>query len=329
MLGRGPLRVIIFETILVATLCAQDVNRDAPPSSSAPEDISRRLHRVFASSGQEEAAVRALASHQYSSLERMLAEEHPQSAAEASELKCLEGVVAFMGGRMNPAVASFEQAAKFAPLKDADSFTLAMAYVSLGDAEHARSVLASLAAKHPRDAIYLYWLGRLDYYQRRYEQAVEKLKKAAELDASSSRIWNSLGLAYDMQGLSDEALDALKRAVQFNRQEPRPSPWPPHDLAFLLLRINRANEAEVMLREALKYDPDMPEAHLHLGRALEAEGQDEAAIHEYAAAVKLDPVSPDACYPLAMLYKRLHRDSEAEAMFAEFKKRKRNLPSSP
>ena len=132
-----------------------------------------------------------------------------------------------------------------------------------------------------------------------------------------------------MQGLAEEALPALTKAAELNRKEGRPSPWPPHDLGFFLLRTNRLREAEGLFREALKYDPDMPEAHLHLGRTLEAEGHSEGAIPEYEAAVKLDPTSPDACYPLAMLYKKLHRDSEAEAMFAELKKRKQSLPATP
>jgi Flp pilus assembly protein TadD len=329
MLHLGRLLGMMFAIVFATSLFAQDSRRDGSPATSRGEDISKRLERVFTTSGQAQTALSALASHEYSNLERMISELEPLRPAELAELKSLEGVIAFMDGKMNAAVESFGQAAKLAPLNDADSFTLAMAYVAQGDADHARSLLADLSARHPKDAIYLYWLGRLDYYQRRYEEAVEKLKRASELDASSTRIWNSLGLAYDMQGLADEALPALTKAAQFNRKEARPSPWPPHDLGFFLLRANRFTEAEGLLREALKYDSAMPEAHLHLGRTLEAEGHGEAAVPEYEAAVKLDPASPDACYPLAMLYKKLHRDSEAEAMFAELKKRKQALPSAP
>ena len=181
MLRRGALSGKVFATIFAAAiLFAQDAHRDGSPSSQS-EDISKRLIRVFTPSGQAQTAVAALASHQYSNLERMLGELETQGPAELSERKSLEGVIAFMDGKMNVAVESFGQAAKLAPLNDADSFTLAMAYVSQGDAEHARQGLADLAARHPKDAIYLYWLGRLDYYQRRYEEAVEKLKRASGL----------------------------------------------------------------------------------------------------------------------------------------------------
>jgi cell fate (sporulation/competence/biofilm development) regulator YlbF (YheA/YmcA/DUF963 family) len=46
------------------------------------------------------------------------------------------------------------------------------------------------------------------------------------------------------------------------------------------------------------------------------------------AAVAGDEEASDACYSLAMLYRKLHRDAEANAMFAEFKKRKQSTPGS-
>ncbi len=35
------------------------------------------------------------------------------------------------------------------------------------------------------------------------------------------------------------------------------------------------------LRESLRYDPAFSQSHYHLGRALEKEGLDEAAVEEY------------------------------------------------
>jgi hypothetical protein len=37
-------------------------------------------------------------------------------------------------------------------------------------------------------------------------------------------------------------------------------------------------------------------------------------------------VSTDACYSLATLYRKLHRDADATAMFAEYQKRKQASP---
>ena len=129
-----------------------------------------------------------------------------------------------------------------------------------------------------------------------------------------------------MQGLNDQALEDFQKAAKLNRELPRPSPWPPHDLGFLLLRMDHPKEAEASLREAVRYDAKLGEAHYHLARALEKQARDTEAIEEYRNAIFTDAASADACYSLAMLYRKLHRDADAISMFAEYKKRKQANP---
>jgi tetratricopeptide (TPR) repeat protein len=302
--------------VLAVTALAQD------------NDIFQRLRHALAPSGEGELASAALAKRNFTQVEAMLAQSKGSTDEARAELLSLQGAVDFLDGKMSAAAVAFCEAAKLAPLTDSDSFTLAMAWVNLGDDVHARALLAGLAEKHPQRAIYIYWLGRLDYYQRHYEDAVAKLGKAAELDPKSSRAWDSLGLAFDMQGQLEQALGAFEKAANLNREQAHPSPWPPHDLGYLLLRMNKSRDAEAALRESLRYDPKLAQAHYHLGRTLEKEGRETKAIDEYVAAVSDDTQASDACYSLAMLYRKLHRDVEANAMFTEFKKRKQAVASS-
>ena len=245
-----------------------------------------------------------------------------QGATERAEILSRRAAAEFMDGKINEAASDFQEASRLGPLTDTDTFTFAMALVKLGDETHARPLLTALADKYANQALYIYWLGRLDYSQRRYPEAVEKLTKASRLDPESARVWDSLGLAFDMQGLMDRALPAFQKAADLNRALTHPSAWPPHDLGFLLLRMDRTTEAEASLREALRYDANFAQAHYHLGRALEKEARENEAIAEYRSAISLDRTSAEACYSLAKLYKRLHRDSEATAMLAEYKRRK-------
>jgi hypothetical protein len=62
---------------------------------------------------------------------------------------------------------------------------------------------------------------------------------------------------------------------------------------------------------------------------LEKEGQDTAAINEYAIAVSADHASPEACYSLGKLYRKVHREADANEMFAEYKRRKEALAGTP
>jgi tetratricopeptide (TPR) repeat protein len=286
------------------------------------DDIFERLRQALAPSGQGELAARALSSKDFAQVETLLAATKPESKASEAELLSLRAAVEFLDGKMRESATTYQAASRLAPLRDSDSFTLAMVLVKLGDDGEARALLNSLAAKHPDSSVYPYWLGRLDYDQRLYKEAVEKLERAAQLDPGSARIWDSLGLALDMQGEMEQAREKFEKAASLNRSLPHPSPWPPHDLGYLLLRMDRLRDAEADLREAIRYDAQFPEAHYHLGRVLEKEGQDSEAIEEYSRAIALDKTSAEACYSLGSLYRKLNRNSEASAMFSEYRRRK-------
>ncbi len=286
------------------------------------DDVFARLRHALAGSGEGELAARDLAVRNFAPIQKMLAQRASIDVPERAELTSLEGAVAFLAGDMRAAVADFEKAAELAPLQDNDAFTLAMALVNLGQDKEAGSVLSDLAGKHPEQALYVYWLGRLDYDLRRYTEAVDKLQKAVELDPKSARAWDSLGLAFDMQGQMERALKAFTEAANLNRNLQHPSAWPPHNLGYCRLRMNQPKEAEIALRESVRYDPKLAQAHYHLARALEEQQRQEEAIPEYKLAISEDTSSSDACYSLAMLYRKLHREAEANFMFAEYKKRK-------
>ena len=286
------------------------------------DDISQRLRRALEASGKGEIAAAALAEKNFARVEELLASERPSNSGDRASLLSLLGAVEFLEGNMRSAAASFQEAARLAPLEDSDRFTLAMALIKLGNGTQSRVLLEELSKGHPERAIYVYWLGRLDYDERRYDNAVLRLQKATELDPESARAWDALGLAFDMQGRPEQALRALQQSAILNRRLAQPSPWPPHDFGCLLLRTEKPQEAEAVLREALRYNPAMPEAHYHLGRVLQKEERNKEAIDQYLAAISLDAASTDACYSLAMLYRKLHREEDAKAMFAEMARRK-------
>ncbi len=305
----GAIRVVLLVLLTTAAL-AQN------------EQIVERVRQALASSGQSDVAVRALSEKNFAEVESILARSKAEAATSRAELLSLRAAIKFLDGKLKDSAAMFEEASRLVPLRDSDSFTWAMVLVKLGDDARARSLLELLAAKHPASAIYPYWLGRLDYDQRLYKEAVEQLETAAHVDPGSARIWDSLGLALDMQGEMEQAHADFVKAVSLNRDLPHPSPWPPHDLGYLLLRMDRLGDAEANLREALRDDPQLAEAHYHLGRVLEKQGRDGEAVDEYRRAIALDTTSSEACYSLGSLYRKLNRNAEATATFAEYRKRK-------
>jgi tetratricopeptide (TPR) repeat protein len=247
----------------------------------------------------------------------------------AAALATLLGALEFLGGRMNQAAQAFRRADKLSPLDDRDRFTFAMALVDLGDVKASRAELTRLNERHANQPIYLYWLARLDYGQRLYDDAVEKFKRVTSMDPAWVRGYDNLGLSYDMMGLTEDAHTAFARAVALNRQLPAPSPWPPHNLGYLQLRLQQFDDAEKDLREALKYDPKFALAHYHLARVLENQGRNDTAIEEYKTAAALDVKLAEPLYSLGLLYRRHGRQAEAAGAFAEYRRRKALTADSP
>jgi tetratricopeptide (TPR) repeat protein len=155
----------------------------------------------------------------------------------ASALCALLGALEFSGGRMERAARAFQQADLLSPLDDKDRFTLAMALIDAGDPKASRAELTRLSEIHPNRSVYVYWLGRLDYDQRLYDDAVEKFKRVISMDPDSARGYDNLGLACDMMGRTEEAQTAFAKAVALNRKLPAPSPWPPDNLGYFQLRL--------------------------------------------------------------------------------------------
>ena len=291
-----------------------------------PSNILDRLPPSILSAPQRHEITDALAARNYGRIEGVIGAAAKASPSQAPTLNAFLGEVEFLGGRMPEAVRAFRASSGQAPLEERDRFTLAMALIRTGNIQPARAELEALARAQPQAPLYIYWLGRLDYGQRLYEEAVRKFSRVIELDRQSYRAYDNLGLAFDMQGKNEEAKAAFEHAVALNRKESHPSPWPSHNLGYLLLRLQMWGDAENALRESLKYDPDLAIARYHLGRVLEAEHRDADAISEYKASISLDMVSAEPCYSLGRLYRRTGRIDEAGKAFAEYRRRKEKLP---
>jgi tetratricopeptide (TPR) repeat protein len=257
----------------------------------------------------------AIARRDYKRAETILVEEaerDPKSIRTARLLEAAGGIFFRDAQYLNSAIA-WKKAEAIAPLDERSQFTLAMAYIKLNRRDWARPELEKLAAAQPQKALYLYWLARLDYDAQRYPVAIAGLEKVIALDPKMMRAYDSLGLCYDYLGQFDEAIHSYARAVELNRLQSTPSPWPHLDLAISLVAVNRLAEAEANLRQALGYDPQLAPAHYQLGRVLEMQGGYQAAVESLKQAAALDSAYPEPHYLLGRIYHRLGQAQLAQA----------------
>jgi Flp pilus assembly protein TadD len=330
------LKKSVFLSAVLATLCASgSVFAQSPalhqelerPSEPAVQDISD----LQLDPTQQHALADALKAHNFQVAEKILVEESEKDPKSLRSAKLLvtAGGIFFLDGKYLNSVICWKRAEAITRLDDRSRFTLAMAYIRLSRRDWARSELETLVTSQPRNPLYLYWLARLDYDAQNYITAIDRLKKVIALDPTMMRAYDSLGLCYDYLGHSDQAIKSYNRAVELNRSQSAPSPWPHVDLAVTLMATNQLPEAEKQLNEALHYDARLPQAHYQLGRLLEMRGAHAAAAEELRLAVAANPSYPEPHLLLGQIYRRLGDQQQAEAEIRQFKELKSTAEPQP
>ena len=296
-------------------------------SANIPDDVSGLP--LDAAQRLELEAV--LKQREYKRAEKILvqeAERNPKSVRSARLLAVAGGIFFLDRKYLNSAIA-YKKAEGITALDDRSRFTLAMAYIKLNHRDWARPELEKLMAAQPRNALYLYWLARLDYDSQNYSGAISRLRRVVELDPKMARAYDILGLCYDYLGDVKQAIGSYNRAVELNRHASKPAPWPHLNFAISLIEANRLAEAEKNLREAISYDAGLPQAHYQLGRVLEMQGEHEAAAQSLKQAAELDPAYPEPHYLLGRIYQRIGEHALAQAEITKFQELKSSAQGTP
>ncbi len=291
---------------LVMTARGQMASDERAPASSAISSLGLTPAQAL----QLKTAIDA---RDYISAEKLLLAEiarDPRSATAARQLAFVGSVYFLNQDYMNAAIA-WKKSEAIAPLDPHLEFSLAMAYIRLAHPDWARSVLESLAAKNQKDALYPYWLGRLDYDGHEYIKALRHFQHAIELDPGMARAYDNLGLCYYYQNQNELAMENYRKAIQLNRETAHPSPWPYLNLAITLQFLNRFAEAEDNLRQAIHFDPDFTQAHFQLGLVLEQLQRFDASIEELRKAASLDAKYPEPHMAMARVYRKLGQEAAA------------------
>ncbi len=124
---------------------------------------------------------------------------------------------------------------------------------------------------------------------------------------------NSLGMALDSQGRSDEAMAQYQKALEIKPNYIHAL----NNLGVAFARLNRLDEAMAQYQKAVQLQPDYVEAHYNLGNALAKRGRmDEARAH-YQQAVDIKPDYLKAHYNLGGVLAARGRLDEAVAHYRQ------------
>lgn len=299
----------------------------APADMPSPAPTASAVQALPLDPAHREVIAEALKARDYQRAEEVLVGAIERNPKSPELLKFLASVFFLDGKYLNTAIA-LKKAEALAPLDDQYRFMLALTYIVLNHRDWARPELERLAASDPRNPLYPYWLGRIDYDLMQFTAAIAHFQKAHSLDPFFMKVYDNLGLCYEAVGQYDNAIRTYQDAVRLNRTRTPISPWPPLNLGALLIKLGRLEEAEASLRESLRYDPKFSQAHYQLGLLLEKQKKDQEAIEELRLAAALDPAYAEPHYVLGRIYRRSGETEKAESAwntFQKLKKEKRDI----
>ncbi len=196
----------------------------------------------------------------------------------------------------------------------------------LGNTGAAEKALQRLLDLNPEDVDAAYMLGRIYYMDNRAEYAMGMFQRVLRLDPKHYKAWDNLGLCYDALGQTDMAIRHFLTAIKLVEKDHPEYEWPYANLADLLLRQNRYEEAYGAATQAVKRNPYRARNFFLGGKALVKLGRLEDARKWLERSVALDPDFPDSLYALAQLYIKLGEKEKGIETLKRFREAKRKAP---
>jgi tetratricopeptide (TPR) repeat protein len=177
------------------------------------------------------------------------------------------------------------------------------------------TVFEYAAGRYPKSARLRVGLGVALYSLRRYDEAVERLCEAVDLDPRDTKALDFLG---KMQDISPQYKSEVGRRLAHFAEL-----YPKNAAANYYYGLSLGPRGEPYLERTVQLDPGFTEAHYRLGLLYEDGGAMTKAIAQYEIAVEQRPDFSQAHYHLARLYQKSGKRELAKKEFALIKNRAR------
>ena len=224
---------------------------------------------------------------------------------DTAELHDLLGEVEEKDGNFVGAANEFEAAAHMDP-SESNIFDWGCELLLHRTLEPAIEVFRQGTSRFPNSPRMAIGLGMALYSVGKYDEAVESLLRAADLDPQDPRSYRFLSRAFDSSPRqANEVVECFRRFADLQPQNGQAVYY----YAMSLWKAKRAQDPgfdltqiEGLLKKAISLEPGLAEAHLQLGNLYSDQRRFADAIPEYFRARELNPDLADAHYRLAQAY---------------------------
>ena len=247
------------------------------------------------------------------------------SVKDTGELHNLLGDIEERAGNLVGAAEEYQRAAHMDPSEE-HLFDWGNNLLQLRAFEPATEVFTAAIKRHPQSARLHVGLGIAHYSRGQYEEAVKSFCQASDLAPSDPRPYQFLGEMYGVAPeLGREITARLARFVAarprnalasfyyaLNLWKGQPAGSEPPDL----------RQVEALLRRAVALDPRLAKGFLELGILLSDQKRYKEAIPNLRQAIRLEPNEPQAHYRLAQAYQRTGQETLAATELEIFERLK-------
>jgi tetratricopeptide (TPR) repeat protein len=243
---------------------------------------------------------------------------------DKAELHNLLGDIEEAAGNTTEAALQYEAAARMDPTEK-NLFDLGSDLLKHRGLEPALKVFDFGVQRYPRSAQLRVGLGVNYYSLGRYDDAVQTLCAAVDLDPRDTKALDFLGKMYDVS--PSYADEVTKRLSVFAHNYPDNAAAQYYYALSLRKRTvapSAAHDrsAEAFLLRAVQIKPEFTDAHYELGLLYRDLQEDTKAIAQLEIAVKQRPSFVQAHYHLAQLYKKSGQPDLARREFARIEELK-------
>lgn len=256
------------------------------------------------------AEARALATSGLLAKSESLVRSYLATNSDSADAHFLLGYVLFREKRAKDSLAEFTAGAKYHRPKADDFMTIASDYVLLGDYVDADKWFTEVTTERPDDAEAWYLLGRTQYNESDYRNAILSFQHALALRPKYVEAENNLGLCWQDINENEKAKASFHLAIAWQGDPPSDS-QPFLNLGTLLAEANQFDEALPYLTKAVALSPDNPRAHEELAHVYEATNNLPKAQSELEQAIAQAPKSSSLHFKLARIYR--HEGLQAQA----------------
>jgi protein O-GlcNAc transferase len=242
-------------------------------------------------------------------------EQVVQLAPQAEQGHSALGAVLVNRGYVTEGIRELERALAIKSTDSTAQMNLAMAYGQIGASEKAISLFSKVETesrlqKYALPSYVLAAYARSLAANRQIGPAITKMRAAIGTDSQNAELHDELGSLYAQQKDWGHAQEEFTTAIHLNS-----------NLAAAHLHLGLAMQAQgegkamSEMMEAARLAPQNVTIALELGKALVADGRDEQAIPLFERLLQLEPESIQVSYQLALALQRSNRVQEAITLF--------------